>query len=135
MKYKVTLNEKVYEVEVEKGEAILIDEYVAAAPVAMAPVVVAPASAPSAEVAAVPAAASAPIDSVGDNTVISPLPGSILNIAVKVGDSVNQGDLLLVIEAMKMENEVVAARDGKVTSIAVSKGETVETGAPLLNLE
>jgi glutaconyl-CoA decarboxylase len=131
MKYKVTLNKKVYEVEVEKGEAILLDEYEAAAPVAPAAPVAA-AVAAAAPVAATPASAVAPA---GENAVTSPLPGSIFDIKVKVGDSVNVGDVLIIIEAMKMENEVVATDAGTVRSVDVTKGQTVETGTVLLTIE
>ena len=135
MKYKVTLNSKVYEVEVEKGEATLLSEYeaVVPAPAVAAPVVVA---APVPVAAAVPVAATAPapVAAADGEPVNSPLPGSIHDIRVKVGDSVNTGDVLFIIEAMKMENEVVAPKAGKVTQIAVTKGQNVETGALLLVL-
>ena len=131
MKYKVTLNNRTYEVEVEAGQAMLVDEYEAYAP---APVAApAPAAAP-APVAAAPAAASvsaAPALAAGE-VVKSPMPGNILKINVTVGQKVNEGDTLLVLEAMKMENEVAAPRSGTVAQIIVSKGAVVETGAPLV---
>lgn len=125
MKYKVTLNNRTYEVEVEAGQAMLIDEYEAYAP--------APAAAP-APVAAAPAAASvsaAPALAAGE-VVKSPMPGNILKINVTVGQKVNEGDTLLVLEAMKMENEIAAPKAGTVAQIIVSKGAVVETGAPLI---
>ena len=125
MKYKVTLNNRTYEVEVEAGQAMLVDEYEAYAP--------APAAAPE-PVAAAPAAASvsaAPALAAGE-VVKSPMPGNILKINVTVGQKVNEGDTLLVLEAMKMENEVAAPRSGTVAQIIVSKGAVVETGAPLV---
>ena len=125
MKYKVTLNNRTYEVEVEAGQAMLVDEYEAYAP--------APAAVP-APVAAAPAAASvsaAPALAAGE-VVKSPMPGNILKINVTVGQKVNEGDTLLVLEAMKMENEVAAPRSGTVAQIIVSKGAVVETGAPLV---
>ena len=125
MKYKVTLNNRTYEVEVEAGQAMLVDEYEAYAP--------APAAAP-ALVAAAPAAASvsaAPALAAGE-VVKSPMPGNILKINVTVGQKVNEGDTLLVLEAMKMENEIAAPKAGTVAQIIVSKGAVVETGAPLV---
>ena len=125
MKYKVTLNNRTYEVEVEAGQAMLVDEYEAYAP--------APAAVP-APVAAAPAAASvsaAPALAAGE-VVKSPMPGNILKINVTVGQKVNEGDTLLVLEAMKMENEIAAPRAGTVAQIIVSKGTVVETGAPLV---
>lgn len=125
MKYKVTLNNRTYEVEVEAGQAMLVDEYEAYAPAPAA----APAPAPAAPAAA-PAAAS-PALAAGE-VVKSPMPGNILKINVTVGQMVNEGDTLLVLEAMKMENEVAAPRSGTVAQIIVSKGAVVETGAPLV---
>lgn len=125
MKYKVTLNNRVYEVEVEMGQAMLIDEYDAVAPAALAaPAVV---SAASAAPAAAPAAALA-----SGEVVKSPMPGNILKINVAPGQKVEEGDVLIVLEAMKMENEIVATKAGTVAQIAVSKGAVVETGAPLV---
>lgn len=125
MKYKVTLNNRTYEVEVEAGQAMLVDEYEAYAPAPAA----APAPAPAAPAAA-PAAAS-PALAAGE-VVKSPMPGNILKINFTVGQKVNEGDTLLVLEAMKMENEVAAPRSGTVAQIIVSKGAVVETGAPLV---
>ena len=125
MKYKVTLNNRTYEVEVEAGQALLVDEYEAYAPAPAA----APAPAPAAPAAA-PAAAS-PALAAGE-VVKSPMPGNILKINVTVGQKVNEGDTLLVLEAMKMENEIAAPKAGTVAQIIVSKGAVVETGAPLV---
>ena len=127
MKYKVTLNNRVYEVEVEQGEAMLVDEYELAAPAAPAPVAVA--AAPVA--AAAPAAAAAPVAVAAGEPVKSPMPGNILKINVTQGQKVNEGDVIMVLEAMKMENEIVATRSGTIAQIAVSKGAVVETGAVL----
>ena len=128
MKYKVTLNNKVYEVEVEQGEAMLVDEYELKAPAAAAPA--APAAAP---VAAAPAAApAAPAAGLAAGTAVkSPMPGNILKINVAQGQKVNEGDVLMILEAMKMENEIVATCSGTVAQIVVTKGSVVETGAPL----
>lgn len=123
MKYKVTLNNRTYEVEVEAGRAMLIDEYEAYAP---API------APAAPVAAAPAAAAPAVSVAAGEVVKSPMPGNILKINVSLGQKVNEGDALLILEAMKMENEVVAPKSGTIAQIIVSKGAVVETGAPLI---
>ena len=125
MKYKVTLNNRVYEVEVEMGQAMLIDEYDAVAPAAPAAPTAVPA-APAAP-AAVPAAALA-----SGEVVKAPMPGNILKINVAPGQKVEEGDVLIVLEAMKMENDIVATKSGTVAQVAVSKGAVVETGAPLV---
>lgn len=125
MKYKVTLNNRVYEVEVEMGQAMLIDEDDAVAPAAPAAPTAVPA-APAAP-AAVPAAALA-----SGEVVKAPMPGNILKINVAPGQKVEEGDVLIVLEAMKMENEIVATKSGTVAQVAVSKGAVVETGAPLV---
>ena len=127
MKYKVTLNGKTYEVEVETDTAMLVDEYEAFAPAAPAPV-----SAPAAAPAAPASAPSAPA-AAGD-AVVSPMPGNILRIGCTQGASVRQGDVLVVLEAMKMENEILAPRDGTVAQIAVTVGASVDTGATLVVL-
>ena len=125
MKYKVTLNNRVYEVEVEMGQAMLIDESAAVPPAApAAPIAVH--AAPAAP-AAVPAAALA-----SGEVVKAPMPGNILKINVAPGQKVEEGDVLIVLEAMKMENEIVATKSGTVAQVAVSKGAVVETGAPLV---
>jgi len=126
MKYKVTLNNRTYEVEVENGEAMLIDEYEAIAPAAKA----APAAA--APAAAAPAATAAPVSLSAGEAVKSPMPGNILKINVAQGQQVKEGDVLVVLEAMKMENEIVATKSGTVAQIAVTKGQVVETGTPLV---
>ena len=126
MKYKVTLNGRTYEVEVEAGKAMLLSEYEAVAPAA--PVAAAPAAAPAA-----PAAApAAPVVTGAGEAVNAPMPGNILKVNVKAGDAVKAGTVLVVLEAMKMENEIMAPKDGTVTQVLVSKGSTVDTGAPLV---
>ncbi len=132
MKYKVTLNDKTYEVVVERGEAILVDEY-AAAP-APAPVPVAAPAAPAAPApAAAPAAPAAPAVA-GGEPVAAPMPGTILDIKVKAGDSVKSGQLIAILEAMKMENEIFCPRDGVVAQVVATKGSSVDTGAPIIVL-
>ena len=134
MKYKVTLNGRTYEVEVEAGKAMCVAEYEAfvpaapapaAAPVAAAPVAAAPAAAPAAPAAAAPVAGEA---------VTAPMPGNILKVVVSAGQAVKEGDLLVVLEAMKMENEIFAPKAGTVAQVLVSKGSTVDTGATMVVL-
>lgn len=128
MKYKVTLNGKTYEVEVEEGKAVLLDEYEALAPAKEAPAAAAPVAA-----APAPAAApAAPVNLAAGETIASPMPGNILRIDVKQGDAVKAGQILIILEAMKMENEIVAPKDGTVAQVVTSKGAVVETGSPLV---
>ena len=127
MKYKVTLNGRTYEVEVEAGKAMLLDEYEAIAPSAPA---AAPAAAP---VAAAPAAApAAPAVTAAGEAVNAPMPGTILKVAVTAGQAVKEGELLVVLEAMKMENEIFAPKAGTVAQVLVNKGSSVDTGAALV---
>ena len=129
MKYKVTLNGRTYEVEVEAGKAMLLDEYEAIAPAAPA----APAAAPvAAAPAAAPAAAAAPAVTGAGEAVTAPMPGTILKVNVKVGDAVAAGNVLCVLEAMKMENEIMAPKSGTITQVAVQKGSSVNTGDALV---
>ena len=128
MKYKVTLNGRTYEVEVEAGKAMLQSEYEAVAP---APATAAPAAA-AAPVAAPAAAPAAPVVTGSGEAINAPMPGNILKVNVKAGDAVKSGTVLVVLEAMKMENEIMAPKDGTVTQVLVSKGSTVDTGAPLV---
>lgn len=111
-KYKVNVNGTVYEVAVEE----ITGAAAAAAPVA------APAAAPAAPEAAAPA---------GGEQIKSPMPGNILSVNVSNGSSVKKGDVLMILEAMKMENEIMAPCDGTVASVSVTKGATVETGTLL----
>ncbi len=130
MKYVVTLNGKNYEVDVTETDAIVtgiteIPVMVAAAPAVAAPVA-APAEAPKAEEA--PAAPSAPAAPTTSGTQVkAPMPGSILAVKASVGQAVKAGDVIIVLEAMKMENDIVAPCDGTVKEILVTKGSTVNT--------
>ena len=131
MKYKVTLNGRTYEVEVEAGKAMLLDEYEAYAPAPAAPAApaaAAPAAAPA------PAPAAAPAALAAGEPVTAPMPGNIVRVEVKQGDKVKSGQLLVILEAMKMQNEIVAPKDGTVAQVVVKTGEKVDTGAALVVL-
>ncbi|MDU1582278.1 MAG: biotin/lipoyl-containing protein [Peptoniphilus harei] len=134
MKYQVKVDGKVFEVEVEKvggGYGSLTPGSLTAAPAA-APV--APAAAPAPQQAApAPAPAAAPAEG-GAGDVVSPMPGTVLKLNVNNGDTVASGDVILILEAMKMENEIVAPCAGKVT-LKVTAGETVDTDALLAVVE
>ena len=133
MIYKVTLNGKVYEVEVEKGEAVIQAEYEAALPAA-APAASAAPAAPAAPAVSAPAA-PAPAAQAGANAVPAPLPGNINAVNFSVGQSVKAGDVVIILEAMKMENEIVSPKAGTLTKIYVQKGAVVNTGDPLFDVE
>ena len=129
MKYKITLNDRVYEVEVEEGKAMLLSEYEAAAPVAAAPVAAAPVAAAAAAAAA---PATAPAVTGAGEAVSAPMPGTIVKVNVTAGQAVKAGDVLCVLEAMKMENDITAPKAGTVTQVVTSKGASVSTGDPLV---
>ena len=136
MKYQVKVDGKVFEVEVEKvggGYQSLTPASLTAAPVA-APVAPQAAPAQAAPVPAPAAPAPAPAASGGSGDVISPMPGTVLRLNVNNGDTVASGDVILILEAMKMENEIVAPCAGKVT-LKVTAGETVDTDALLAVVE
>ena len=118
MKYKVTLNGRTYEVEVEQGKAMLTDEYEAYAPAPAASA--APAAAAPAAPAA-PAPAAAPTVTAAGEPVNSPMPGTILRVEVAQGAAVKEGQLLVVLEAMKMENEILAPKDGTVAQVEIGR--------------
>ena len=129
MKYVVTLNGKNYEVDVTETDAIVtgvtqVPVMVAAAPVA-APVAAPAEVKTTAETPAAPAAPTAPTAS--GTQVKAPMPGSILAVKASAGQAVKAGDVIVVLEAMKMENDIVAPCDGTVKEILVTKGSTVNT--------
>ncbi len=115
--YKVNVNGTEYQIQIE-----LTNETAPAAPVA-APA--APAAAP----------APAPVANGAGQAVKAPMPGTILDVKVNVGDKVTSGQVLMILEAMKMENEIMAPADGTVTSVGVSKGATVESGTALCTIQ
>lgn len=132
-KYRITLDGKTYEMEVE-----LLSDKSAAAPAAVSakPAAAASAAAPSAPVVpAAKAAAPAAEAKGGAGTVTSPMPGTVLRIEKNVGDSVRAGELVLVLEAMKMENEICAPADGVIASIACSAGAAVSGGEVLFTVQ
>lgn len=125
-KFQVTVNGNTYEVEVEELQGGQAVAPVAAPVTASAPAPSAPAAPKAApQKAATPAPAAVPA---GATKVTSPMPGTILEIKVNIGDSVKLGDTIAILEAMKMENEIVATADGKIASINTSKGASVNTG-------
>lgn len=139
--YTVTVNGIAYDVAVEETTGRPVREYRAAAPAPVAaPIpVAAPAAAPA------PAPAAAPVEEAvspavtaggtkGRLSVESPMPGKILSVKTSVGQAVKRGDVILILEAMKMENEIVAPEDGVITSIDVSSGDSVESGTLLATL-
>ena len=126
MKYVVTLNGKRYEVEVSESDAVLtsVSNAAPAAPVPAAAPVAAPAAAPAS-----PAAAA-----VSGTQVISPMPGTILKMNVKVGDTVKPNDLVCILEAMKMENEIFANEGGTVKAVNAPQGASVNSGDAIITL-
>lgn len=129
-KFLIKVNGSQYEVEVdeirEDGSVVQPTvEYKAPAAVPAAPAAPAPKPAAAKKDTAVPA---------GAQTITAPMPGTILNVNVNVGDTVKKGQVLLILEAMKMENEIVAPADGKVASVNVAKGASVNAGDVLVSL-
>ena len=124
---RFTVNGTAYDVQVEElGGTAAAPAAPASAPAAPVP---AAAPAPAAKPAAKPAAPA------GGEAVSSPMPGTIVSVNVQVGQSVKKGEVLLVLEAMKMENEIMAPHDAKVAAVLVNKGDSVETGTPLVSLQ
>lgn len=123
-KFNITVNGNAYEVEIEEVKA--------AAPVAAAPKAAPAPAAPAAPAApkAAPAPAAAP--AAGDNTVTAPMPGKIVKLVASVGQAVNAGDVLLILEAMKMQNEITAPAAGTVKSFAVNAGDSVKPGQAMV---
>lgn len=120
--YTITVNGTPYNVTVEEGTSS-----------APAPVAAAPAPAAATAPAPQPKAAPAP-QSAGGISVDAPMPGNILDVKTSVGASVKAGEVLVILEAMKMENEIVAPQDGTVASVNVNKGDTVDAGQTIVTL-
>ncbi len=123
MKYEITLNGRTYEIEVELAEPMKMTEFNAYAPTPVAP---------ATPVAAAPEAPAAPVITGSGEAVISPMPGTILKVNVTQGQTVKEGDVLCILEAMKMENEILAPKNGTVTQVAVTKSASVDTGDVLV---
>lgn len=135
-KFRIQVNGKTYEVDVEElsGSPAIVPGGFAAAPAAVqaAPAAAAPAPAPAAAAPITPApapAAAAPADAV---RITSPMPGNIWKVLVQVGDTVKLHQPVVILEAMKMENDIVSPQEGKVVSIHCNPGEAVDTGALLV---
>lgn len=132
--YIITVNGTSYEVSVEEAGTVSAEKTVAMPSAAPAP---APAPAPAAaapKAAAAPTPAPAPAGAAGSITVTSPMPGKIIDVKVNVGDVVKRGDVVLILEAMKMENEIVAPEDGTIATVDVAAGASVEAGTVLATL-
>ena len=130
MKYIVTINDNNYEVEVEQGEARIVKTSETAAVPVVAKAAVQEAA------AAVPAAQpSAPVATMAGDKITAPMPGVILQIKKSSGESVKKGETILILEAMKMENEIIAPRDGVIAQVTAVKGASVNTGDVLAVLQ
>lgn len=131
-KFNISVNGKSYEVEVEEiGGAPSVSYSAPAAPAT--PVASAPAATPTPAPKAAPAPAAGGTE--GSTKIISPMPGTILSINVKVGDTVAEGQAIVILEAMKMENEIVAPKAGTITSINTTQGASVNSGDLLVTME
>ena len=126
MKYELTLNGRTYEVEVELAEPMMMPEFQSYAPAPAAPAAPVVEATPSAAPSAAPAVTGA------GEKVESPMPGTILKVNVAAGQTVKEGDLLVILEAMKMENEIFAPKGGTVSQVLVEKGASVNTGDVLV---
>lgn len=124
MKYIVTINNNNYEVEVERGEARIVKTEEAPKVTAAQ---AAEASAPAASMSA-PAPAPKPVQAAQGDKLLAPMPGIILQIKKNAGDQVKKGEVILVLEAMKMENEIFSPRDGVIAQILTSPSASVSTG-------
>ncbi len=136
-KFVINVNGRTYEVEVEEvldGVPVKAEYSVSTPTPAPAAVSAPKAEAPAPEKKEVPNAAGGPVPA-GASTVNAPMPGTILDIQVNVGDTVAKGQVLLILEAMKMENEIMAPKEGKVVSIQTTKGASVNPGDVLVAIE
>ena len=126
MKYELKLNGRTYQVEVELADPMQMQEFRSYTPAPAAPATNVVEAAPG------PAPAAVPSVTGEGECVDSPMPGTILKVNVSAGQVVKEGDVLVILEAMKMENEIMAPKSGTVTQVVVEKGANVETGAPLV---
>lgn len=134
-KYKVTVNGQSYEVEVEELGGEVSAETVKTNPAAQPTVRPVVAKQPKADNSKPAPAPKATVDTAGKTTVEAPMPGTILTIKAKPGAQVSEGDVIMILEAMKMENEILASKDGKVVSIETTEGASVDTGDLLAVIE
>ena len=125
MKYEITLNGRTYEVEVETAQPMTSAEFSSFMPAPVA------AEAPAAAEAAPAAPAPAAVTGAGE-VITAPMPGNILKVNVTQGQTVKEGDLLIVLEAMKMENEIFSPVSGTVTQVLVQRGATVDTDTAMV---
>ncbi|WP_454919994.1 acetyl-CoA carboxylase biotin carboxyl carrier protein subunit [Abiotrophia defectiva] len=132
-KFKIKVDGKEYLVEMEEIGAVAPAAPVAPAPVAPAPAPAAPVSEPAAEASPAPAAPVS-VAPAGADAMPSPMPGTILRILVNVGDTVVENQPLMILEAMKMENEIVASKAGVVSGIHVANGQVVNPGDALITI-
>ena len=123
-RFNISVNGHAYDVQVEEvaagGATAAVPTAAPAAPAAPAPA---------------PAPAAAPAAPAGAETINAPMPGNIVNVQVKAGDTVTKGQVLLVLEAMKMENEIMAPRDGVIAGVHVNKGDSVDSGKLLISMQ
>jgi len=132
-KYNVTVNGVTYEVLVEEA-GVVSAPAAAPAPVAAPAPTAAPAAAPAPAAAQAPAAKPAASGAAGSIKVTAPMPGTILKLNVKVGDTIKANDLVCILEAMKMENEIFASEGGTVKSIEAAQGASVNSGDVIITL-
>ena len=126
-RFQITVNGVAYDVQVE--------EVAAGAPTPVAPTAPVAAPTPAPAAAPAPVAQAAPAAPAGAETISAPMPGTIVKVPVSAGDQVAKGQVLVVMEAMKMENEIMAPHDGTVVSVMVKQGDSVESGAPMVALQ
>ena len=130
-KFRIKINDKEYMVEMEEIGAPAPAMQPAAAPVPAA----APAPAPAPVAAPAPAPAAAPPVSGNGTTMEAPMPGKVLKVLVKAGEQVKENQPIIVLEAMKMENEIVAPKDGVVSAVYVNEGAAIDVGQPIATVE
>jgi glutaconyl-CoA/methylmalonyl-CoA decarboxylase subunit gamma len=135
VKYYVTINDKRYEVDVEKGKAAILSTTEISTGIVQNAAPATPSPAIASPEAPVKLKQAEPVINVSGEEVKAPMPGGVLDIKVSVGAIVKKGDILLVLEAMKMENEITAPKDGVVSKIMVTKGGTVAVNDVLLLMQ